>query len=161
MPALAMTLSLLVQAAPSPAAAAPDMGWLSGYWLSCDRGREVSETWSGPRGGVLVGASLTTDARGEVSYELSRIGPSAKGHSFFAQPSGQAATEFPLTSSSRGRAVFENPAHDFPQRIIYTRVGERLTARIEGRMNDKPAAMEWRYTAAALNARCPAPKPQR
>jgi hypothetical protein len=52
--------------------------------------------------------------------------------------------------------VFENLAHDFPQRIIYSRAGDQLTARIEGPMNGKPAAMEWRYRAAALNQRCPA-----
>ncbi len=31
------------------------------------------------------------------------------------------------------RVVFENTAHDFPQRIIYWKDGNDLRARIEGR----------------------------
>ena len=155
---IALLLALAAQtAAPAaPAAPPPDLSWLGGYWLSCEGAREVSETWSGPRAGTLVGGSLTTEANGQVSHELSRIGPSRAGLSFFAQPSGQPAAEFPLKSAASGRAVFENPAHDFPQRIIYARRGDRLTARIEGVMDGRTTAMEWRYTAAPLNRRCPA-----
>lgn len=151
---IALALALAAQAA-SPASQ-PDLSWLGGYWLSCERGREISETWTGARRGVLVGGSLTTEPSGQVSYELSRIGPSAKGLSFFAQPAGQAAAEFPLKAASDARVVFENLAHDFPQRIIYIRAGSTLTARIEGVMNRRTTAMEWRYTAAPLNQRCPA-----
>lgn len=151
---LSLLLAAALQAA-QPAPAAADLSWLAGYWLSCERGREVSETWTGPRGGVLLGASLTTE-RGQVSHELSRIGPSRGGVSFFAMPSGQQPAEFPLKSASRSTAIFENPAHDFPQRITYTRVGAVLTARIEGPMNGRLTAMSWRYRSAPLNQRCPA-----
>ena len=151
-----IALALALAAQTVTPASSPDLSWLGGYWLSCEGGREVSETWSGPRGGILVGASLTTEANGQVSHELSRIAPSKTGLSFFAQPSGQAPAEFALKSAANGRAVFENAAHDFPQRIIYARGGDRLTARIEGVMDGRATAMQWRYTAAPLNARCPA-----
>lgn len=40
---------------------------------------------------------------------------------------------FRLISHESGRAVFENPAHDFPTRIIYRRNDDgSMTARIEG-----------------------------
>ena len=143
MSATALAAALLAQAV------APDLTWLAGYWLSCERGREVSETWSGPRDGLMLGASFAGD-----EWEQLRIGPSKDGYSYFAQPSGQAPAEFPLASSTPGRAVFENPAHDFPQRITYARDGAGLTARIEGTMNGQTRAMQWRYVAAPLNARC-------
>lgn len=156
MPHLALALLLVAQAAPPPTVApAPDLSWLAGYWLSCEGGREVAETWSGPRAGVLLGASLTTGPGAESSWELSRIGATEGGRlAFFAQPSGQAATVFPLAASAPNRVVFENPSHDFPQRITYARSGATLTARIEGRLDGRPATMAWRYRSASLNSRC-------
>ena len=50
--------------------------------------------------------------------------------------------------------MFENLAHEFPQRIIYSRDGETLTARIEGMMDGKLEGMEWSFTSAPLNQAC-------
>jgi hypothetical protein len=86
-----------------------------------------------------------------------RIAPSttaAGGLSFFASPAGQPAAEFPLVRHSGGEAVFENPAHDFPQRITYRREGNNLTGRIEGRTAGTARSMEWTYRVAPLNTRC-------
>jgi hypothetical protein len=142
--------------APASAPGAPDLGWLAGYWLACDSGREVSETWSDPRGGVMLGTSLTLGRSGRLSWEQARIGPSSSGGgiSFFASPSGQPPAEFALSRSAPDEAVFENPGHDFPQRLIYRRAGDRLTARIEGEADARALAVEWTYRAAPLNARC-------
>ena len=52
------------------------------------------------------------------------------------------------------RAVFANPEHDFPARIVYWREGDELLARIEGTLRDKPAAVEWRF-AKGTAADCP------
>ena len=136
--------------------AAPDLSWLAGYWLSCKDGREVSETWSDPRGGAVFGLSVTV-ARGRASWEFARIAPSDEGLSFFAEPAGQPPAEFAAVEHGPARIVFENPAHDFPHRVIYAREGDRLTGRIEGVVDGAPRAAEWVYDRAALNARCPAP----
>ena len=58
-------------------------------------------------------------------------------------------------NEQRFRAVFENPAHDFPTRIVYEREGEILSARIEGEMEGRPVSMGWRFRSAELNSRCP------
>jgi len=154
MPAM-LTMAAAALAAAQPGPPPPDLGWLAGYWLSCEDGREVSETWSDPRGGVMVGSSLTVGGGGRVAWEQMRIGPApAGGLAFFARPSGQAAAEFALVRGGPGEAVFENPAHDFPQRVIYRRAGDVLTGRIEGRAGGREQAAQWRYRAAPLNARC-------
>lgn len=142
-----------------PGQSSPRLGWLAGYWLSCEDGREVSETWSDPRGDLVLGTSMTSGANG-TAWEQMRIAPSTRGMldslSFYAQPSGQGAAEFPLVRARGTEAVFENPSHDFPQRIIYRRDGDRLTGRIEGVIGGEARSMEWRYRAAPLNTRCPA-----
>lgn len=130
-----------------------DLSWLPGYWLSCDNGKEVSETWSDMRAGIMFGTTVTFHG-GEVSWEYSRIGPGRGGYSYFAQVGNQPVTEFALVRNSKGEAVFENRGHDFPQRVIYRRTGNMLLGRIEGVVNGKARAEEWHYRAAPLNTRC-------
>jgi hypothetical protein len=144
-------MSLGLSAAPSE----PDLSWLAGYWLSCDGGREVSETWSDPRAGVLANTTVTV-AAGLASIETARIAETDGVITFHAQPDGQPPAAFQMIGSRAGEVTFANPAHDFPQRITYARQGDVLTARIEGRIDGQIQGMEWRYVRAELNARCPA-----
>ncbi len=141
-----------LQAAPPPA----DLSWMAGYWLSCEDGREVSETWSDPRGGVMAGTTLTVGRSGRGAVEFARIMPRQDGRlAFLAQPNGTAPTAFALVGTGPMQAEFENPDHDFPQRVLYRREGEALVGRIEGQQDGQAVAVEWRYRAAPLNARCP------
>jgi hypothetical protein len=152
-----LIVGLMAQACAGAEAQTPDTSGLAGYWLSCANGVEVSETWSDPRGGVVLGTNFTL-AGGKASWEILRIAPASKGQglSLFAAPSNQPPEEFPLSlaKSSGKRLVFENLAHDFPQRVIYERVGEKLQARIEGMMGGKLEAMDWSFSAAKLNEGC-------
>ena len=66
---------------------------------------------------------------------------------FIALPSGQNMATFPLSSLSETEAVFENPDHDFPQRVIYARDGDsRLVPRIEGVSKGKLRVVEFPMT---------------
>jgi hypothetical protein len=105
----------------------------------------------------VLGTNLTL-AGGKASWEILRVAPSStgKGVSLFAAPSNQPPAEFPLSlaKSSGRKLVFENLAHDFPQRVIYERAGDKLQARIEGMMGGKLEAMDWSFSAAKLNEGC-------
>ena len=151
MPTATLLAALIQTAAP---AATPDLSWIAGYWLDCSNGREVSETWSDPRAGLMVGHALTV-SRGRVSFELAHIGPTPGGQAYVAQPGGAAPTAFVLAETGPNRAVFANPENDFPTRIVYERDGDALMARIEGEMDGQARSMEWNFTAAPLNTRCP------
>lgn len=53
-----------------------------------------------------------------------------------SQAQGHPPTEFGLLRQAENEAVFENAAHDFPQRVLYRReAADRLVARIEGLRN--------------------------
>ena len=147
----ALLAAALTQAAP---AASPDLSWMSGYWLDCAGGREVSETWSDPRAGLSVGHAVTVQ-RGRVSFEASRIGPTPQGFAYVAQPGGAPPTVFVLAESGPARAVFANAENDFPTRVIYERDGDALKARIEGEIGGQARSMEWNFRAVPLNTRCP------
>lgn len=137
----------------------PDLGWMAGYWLSCDGGRQVAETWSPPRLNLMAGTSITV-RNGQVGWELSRIAPTGPEpdapFAYFAVPEGQAPTTFPVIESSPNRVVFEQAEHDFPKRVIYERDGDVLNARIEGEIDGQARTIRWQFHKAEFNTNCPA-----
>jgi hypothetical protein len=124
-----------------------ELDWMTGTWVQEAPGKErVAESWLGPGNGIMVAVNLATFPGGRKSYEFLRIADTPEGYSYFASPGGRAPVEFKLRESARQRVVFENAAHDFPQRILYWRDGESLVARIEGKVRDKERSEEWRFS---------------
>ena len=151
---LGLAAALAAQQAQAPLQ--PDLDWLAGYWLACDARMEVAELWTTRRGGAMLGASVTygTQAFGWEQLRIETDGDG--GLSYVARPRGASAdTSFRLARSGPGEAVFENPAHDYPQRIIYRREGDTLTARTEDMAGGN--GQDFRYRSAPLNARCSRP----
>jgi hypothetical protein len=121
-----------------------DLGWLSGRWLTETDGRWTEEAWSAPRAGIMLGFSRS--GRGEAlgEWELLRIAPGDDGAlAYLAQPGGRPPVAFRLAAHDAASATFENPAHDFPQRIHYVREGDVLTATIS--RLDGSNAISWSY----------------
>ena len=150
--AIAAALALAAQ---PPLPGQPDLDWLAGYWLACDARMEVAETWTTRRGGVMLGMSVTfgTQAFGWEQVRIETTDDGSTMH-YVARPRGAAAdTAFRLARAGPNEAVFENPAHDYPQRISYRREGEVLIARTEDMAGGN--GQDFRYRAAPLNARCP------
>lgn len=109
---------------PMPAAAKAtigDLGWLSGAWVGTrSTGSSVEERWTPPLGGAMLAVSRTVNTSGKmVAFEYLRIVERDGGLVYVAQPGGAKATEFVLTELSSRRAVFDNPRHDYPKRIVY------------------------------------------
>jgi hypothetical protein len=90
--------------------------------------------------------SRTTRGGVTSAYEFMRIWQAADGSlSFTAQPSGQPEATFKLKSHTAVEVVFENPGHDFPQRVIYRRPGRGLLfARVEGESGGKARGFDYR-----------------
>jgi hypothetical protein len=137
--------------APAPPPAGPEaiasLTWVQGSWTGDDGGLAMEEYWTAPRGGALLG--LHRDVKGErmVSFEFQRIDASGGVVTYWASPQGAPPTPFRLKEMGPGRrVVFENPEHDFPQRILYWRTGEDdLHARIEGPAGGAEKDMEWTW----------------
>jgi Domain of unknown function (DUF6265) len=84
----------------------------------------------------------------ELEHEFLQIRQGPAGDLFYiAQPSGQKEATFNLTSLTDNTVVFENPEHDFPQKISYTlKPDGTLLATIEGPAPDgKPKVIEYLY----------------
>ncbi|HYD81085.1 MAG TPA: DUF6265 family protein [Paucimonas sp.] len=110
-----------------------DLHWLTGCWASERAEPGSEEHWMPPAGGMMIGASRTIRGGKAVEYEFIVIREIAPGKlGYVAHPSNQKPAVFPLLKVGANEAVFENPEHDFPQRILYRLEGDALRARIEG-----------------------------
>ncbi|MDQ8755990.1 DUF6265 family protein [Sphingosinicella sp. LHD-64] len=139
-----MSIFLAAMLALQAPASVGDLDWLSGRWETMEAGRWTEESWSAPRGGLLLGYSRS--GRGETvrEFEHLRIQAGADGVPvYWASPGGREAVAFRLVSATGTEAVFENPRHDFPQRIRYRRDGETLVATISA--IDGANATSWTY----------------
>lgn len=122
-------------AMPTPAKATiGDLEWLAGAWVGArGTGGAVSfeERWSPPKGGAMLAIARTVSRDRMSAFEYLRIVERDGGLVYIAQPGGIAPTEFVLSELTTKRAVFDNPRHDYPQRIVYELTPEGgLTATI-------------------------------
>lgn len=111
-----------------------DVSWISGDWQTAPGGRrQIEEHWTVAAGGSMMGVSRTIAGDKTVEFEYLRIEQRADGVYYVAHPKARCpGTDFKLTRASATEAVFENPQHDFPKRIIYRKTGDGLTASIDG-----------------------------
>lgn len=147
---LLFTFAAGVQAPASPTAVPTikDVAWIAGCWDSMRNGRHVTEQWMAPEGGTMMGVSRTTAGEKTTEWEFLIIRQGAQGLDYVAKPSRQPEATFTAARASANEVVFENPAHDFPKRIIYRRDGDALTASIEGPMNGQHRRIDFPYKKA-------------
>lgn len=122
-----------------------DLSWISGCWEMNNNGRVTTERWAKATDNLMLGTSQTVKETKSVSFEFLRIVNNGQGLMYVAQPSGaKEPTAFAAKTVSAGEVVFENPKHDFPQRIIYKQTKpDTLDARIEGKQGEKEMGMDF------------------
>ena len=135
-------------AVPAQAADVASLGWMSGQWVSEGTDGWTEELWTVPRGGMLLGTNRSGRGDKPMGFEFLRISSDAEGSiTYWASPGGKTPTAFALASQSESEAVFENPANDFPTRIVYRRDGETLVATISGA--DGGNSLSWTFRRPA------------
>lgn len=126
--------------------------FMSGCWTTEGGPLSIEEHWSKPAAGAMLGYGRTVKAGRMVFFEFMRL--ESKGADIVYTPrlgTSQPPVAFRLIKLSAAEAVFENPAHDFPQRILYTRKGDNLLARIEGLDKGKQRAEDFAYRRATCD----------
>ena len=118
-------------------------------WASDDRGSSTEEHWIAPKGGIMLGVNRGVSRNGKASFEFLRIAETPDGITYFASPGGKEPRPFLLKEWTADSVTFENPDHDFPQRVVYRKVEGNLIARIEGSINGKVQSMEWTWKPVA------------
>lgn len=137
---------ILLLACPAAAQTPPleALGFMSGCWRSSPdaRGTLIEEHYTSPSTNLMLGTTRYLRDGAARNFEFTRIERSDTAVVLVPHPRGVASVGFRLSSLAGDNASFENPAHDFPQRIRYRRDGAALVARIEDMAGGQ--GMEWR-----------------
>ena len=92
----------------------------------------------------MLAVSRTVSKGKLAAFEYLRVVERDGGLVYIAQPNGNPPTEFVLTELNASRAVFENPRHDSPQRIVYELSGDSLSASIGFMKGGRPQRFDFK-----------------
>jgi hypothetical protein len=129
--------------------------WLEGNWKL--DGKEKYEKWQSINDSTIGGISYHyakeehDEDETDIFFDESiRLVKRAVNFYYIPKVRGQndgKEVEFKITSFTAKSFVAENPAHDFPQRIVYTvKDATHLHAYIEGKYNGKTKRIDFRFT---------------
>lgn len=123
------------------------VAFLTGSWVRENGDRRAEEHWTEPRSGSMFGVARTMRSDTTRGFEHLRIMIDDEGIVLLASPGGRhPATPFRLVGSGPGFVAFENPEHDFPQRISYRLDGDDLIGQISGDDGGETQTIDFPYT---------------
>ena len=126
-----------------------DLAWLAGSWSVTEGELTVEEHWTKPSRNIMLGMGRTIRGGKTILFEYLRVESRDDGIYYVAHPNAAQGTDFKLTSFDGRRAIFENPANDYPKRILYRRETDgSVTAVIDAGKAEPPESVkEFKYRA--------------
>ncbi|MEP7232543.1 MAG: DUF6265 family protein [Ginsengibacter sp.] len=134
---VAFSFHTLIGYSQNSASKLQDLNWLLGTWRMEKKGGILIESWQQVNDSTFEETSFLLKASGEKKL-LEKVQIVSRGDKLFyiptvADQNGQQPVKFEITSFSGNEFIAENPAHDFPKRIIYKAITQdSLHARIDG-----------------------------
>jgi len=135
-----------------PPAKISQVAWLTGRWLTIRPVKKgaapvkITEIWHAGNDATMMSLGTTTKGDSIIDSELVVIREAGKHLMYEAHPKDQASAVFHSIELTDSTAVFENPEHDFPQRVGYRRFGaDSLLAWIEGMQKGKFKRIQFPY----------------
>ena len=130
---IGLMFAAVVFAGPVRAADFAQISFMSGCWkTAAGVSPEYRECYTAPKAGMMQGSSQTIENGTTTFFEFSLVMEDAGKIVYRPFIKGVQSVDFMLTKLTASEAVFENLAHDYPQRVIYRKGTDgKLTARIE------------------------------
>lgn len=130
------------------------LSWLGGCWNLQGTETGSGEQWMPLAGGSMLGVSRVIHQSRTVAFEFMRIAQDTDGSiAFYAQPSGKPPTRFAVNRINDREVVFENPGHDFPQRVSYRLASPtQLHASIEGTQGGSHKRIDFPMTRVSCDS---------
>jgi hypothetical protein len=115
--------------------------WLIGNWENTSPDGVLTENWQKLNDSTFSAASYFIKEKDTVHSEniiLAQLGETLIYKATVKGQNDGKAVDFPSTISNDKQLVFENPKHDYPQKITYTKgANNTLTAEISGKLEGK------------------------
>ena len=122
------------------------VAWLAGCWEARSDGVVVEEQWMAPRGRTMISMGRRVHEDTLVDFDQVVLREKAGRLEYEAHPANQSIGVYLSTQVTPTNLVFENPLHDFPQRIGYTlRGADSLVAWMDGKEGGSSKRVEFRY----------------
>jgi len=113
--------------------------WLIGTWVNTTPRGNIYEMWSKSNDQEFMGKSFKVKETDTIVFENIRLVQEQGGLFYIpivANQNDDMPIRFAAKTISDTQLVFENPQHDFPQIISYTKIGkDSLVAEISGLKN--------------------------
>ncbi len=123
-----------------------DFIWLQGKWTGVENEMQFYEVWNAADGNRMSGKGIGVANNDTVFSE--EINLEQRGNDLFytanVSESGS-PVDFKFSGYKNDSAVFENPEHDFPQRIVYFHNGDLLYACIDGKQDGEYNKVEFSF----------------
>lgn len=118
--------------------------WFLGEWGNKSAEGELTERWNKENDSVYHGESyFVVGGKDTVFAEHIRLEDTNGKLTYIVTIPGQNTEQpvrFEMTSASDSQIVFENPKHDYPNKIVYNKIGnDSVVAEIFGIQKGKPA----------------------
>lgn len=127
------------------------MSWLVGEWENKMPEGVLTETWTKSNDSTFIGKTLFINEKDTLHSE--DIVLTQKGETLLYIPTVKGQNddkpiEFKMTESkTENEFAFENPKHDYPQKIVYKKVSDtNLVATISGKQQGKPSSESYPMT---------------
>lgn len=121
--------------------------WLAGKWQNATKDGIVFENWMVINDSTMAG--ISGFIKGSDTIVSETIALQQRGTDLLYIPTvkdqnGGQPIPFKMTTATTDSIVFENPGHDFPDKIIYVRRSATFVmAKIAGRINGQPHTEEF------------------
>lgn len=123
-----------------------DLKWFVGKWESKTEEGILYEEWNEINDSTISGHAFAISSEGDTTFSEKANIVNRNGVIVYSVTvNNEQTTDFTLVDNEQ-QAVFENINHDYPQRIIYKKMGsDSLFARIEGNVDGADTFEEFRY----------------
>ncbi len=120
------------------------MNWLVGQWENTTAEGHLTETWNKVNDSTFTGQTYfiinKKDTVHNESIVLTQVGDDLIYRPIVKGQNNDEPVDFKLTSEAENTFSFENPKHDYPQKIVYKKVNDKsLVATISGKQQGKPS----------------------
>jgi hypothetical protein len=121
--------------------------WLLGKWQSKSTDGYLQETWKKVNDSTFKATSYYIKEEDTLHFETITLQQKGEELTYSAAVKGQnddKPVAFKLTTATEKQLVFENPKHDYPQKISYTQTTpNNLVAKISGIQQAKPTSEQF------------------
>lgn len=126
------------------------MNWLIGNWKTKLPEGTLTEIWTKANDSTFEGSSFFINEKDTIHFEALKLKSKEDDLIYSATVMGQnndEAVDFKLTSETGNTFVFENPTHDYPQKISYKKIKQTLfIATISGKQQGKSSTESYQMT---------------